>query len=98
MSEITAIYENGILRPLSPLTFSEGQQIRLQVLPESSLCAKQIDQVLEPLVEAGLLTLPPGHGDIPTISEAQLRELTQSLQTPSGKALSEIIIEDRGNL
>jgi predicted DNA-binding antitoxin AbrB/MazE fold protein len=97
MSEITAIYENGILRPLTPLTFSEGQQVRLQVMPLSS-SAEQIDRVLEPLVEAGLLTLPPGRGDVPTISEAQLRELTQSLQTTSGKPLSEIIIEDRGNL
>ena len=98
MSEITAIYENGILRPLTPLTFSEGQQIRLQILPELLPSTEPIDRVLEPLVKAGLLTLPLGRGDVPTISEAQLRELTQSLQTASGKALSEIIIEDRGNL
>ncbi|BAY23299.1 hypothetical protein NIES2100_30630 [Calothrix sp. NIES-2100] len=98
MSEITVIYENGILRPLTPLEFSEGQQVRLRILPESSLCTEQIDRVLEPLIKAGLVTLPPEHGDVPTISEAQLRELTKSLQTASGKPLSEIIIEDRGDL
>lgn len=63
MSEITAIYENGILRPLTPLTFSEGQQVRLQVLPESLPSVEQIDRVLKPLVEAGLLTLPPKRGE-----------------------------------
>ena len=97
MSEITAIYENGILRPLTPLTFSEGQQVRIQVLPETP-SDRQIEQALEPLVEAGLLSLPPGCGDVQTISEAQLREFTQSLRTFSGTPLSEIIIEDRGAL
>lgn len=56
------------------------------------------EQVLTPLVEAGLLSLPAGRGDIQAISEEQLRELTQSLQKSSGKPVSEIIIEDRGAL
>src|ERR671932_820579 len=33
---ITAIYENGVLRPLSPLPLQEHQTVRIQVLPEGS--------------------------------------------------------------
>jgi predicted DNA-binding antitoxin AbrB/MazE fold protein len=98
MSEITAIYENGILRPLAPLNLSDGQQVRLQVLLAFSPSDSQIEQALTPLVEAGLLSLPLGREDIQAISEEQLRELTQSLQKSSSKPLSEIIIEDRGAL
>jgi predicted DNA-binding antitoxin AbrB/MazE fold protein len=31
---ITAIYENGVLRPLKPLPLQEQQTVRIQVLPE----------------------------------------------------------------
>lgn len=34
---ITAIYENGVLRPLSPLPLQEHQTVRIQVLPEDSV-------------------------------------------------------------
>ena len=34
---ITAVYENGVLRPLSPLSLREHQTVRIQVLPFSLL-------------------------------------------------------------
>ncbi len=37
MSEIiTAVYENGMLRPLSPLPLQEHQTVQIQVLTEES--------------------------------------------------------------
>ena len=36
MTEIvTAVYENGLLRPLEPLDLRERQRVRIQVLPEN---------------------------------------------------------------
>ena len=33
---IQAVYENGVLRPLTPLPLSEGQRVRVIVAPEEA--------------------------------------------------------------
>jgi len=94
MAEIvTAVYENGVLRPLHPLNLRERQTVRVQVLPEEP---GKVEQVIQALVEAGLLTPPPGHSEIDPLSEEERRELAQTLSQASGRPLSEIIIEERG--
>ena len=63
MSEIvTAVYENGLLRPLTPLKLRERQTIRLQVLEEEPV--DEVEEALRPLVAAGKLTLPSGRSNI----------------------------------
>ncbi len=95
MSEIiTAIYENGVLRPLSPLPLQEHQTVRIQVL--TSEPALDVQQVIQALVEAGVVTPPPRRSDVEPVSEEAWRELTQRLEASPGKPLSEIIIEERG--
>lgn len=95
MSEIvTAVYENGVLRPLRPLHLRERQTVRIQVLPEEA--ADEVEQVIQTLVAAGLLTPPPGHSEVDPVSEEERRELAEILGRAPGKPLSEIIIEDRG--
>ncbi len=95
MAEIvTAVYEKGVLRPLHPLNLRERQTVRVQVLPEEP--PGKVEQVIQALVEAGLLTPPPGHSKVGPISEEERRELAQTLSQASGKPLSEIIIEERG--
>ncbi len=95
MSEIiTAVYEDGVLRPLNSLSLQEGATVRLQVLPEDS--ALDASQVIQSLVAAGLVTPPPHRDGIEPVSEEAWRELTQKLEASGGKPLSEIIIEDRG--
>ena len=55
MAEIvTAVYEKGVLQPLN---LKEQQTVRLQVLPEES--EDEAEEVIQALVEAGLLTPPP---------------------------------------
>lgn len=99
MSEIiTAVYENGVLRPLNPVNLPEGQKVRLRVLPAVPETASEIERALQPLIDAGRLTPPPRRGDVEPVSEEQLRELTESLKAFPGKPLSEIIIEERGSL
>ena len=98
MAEIvTAVYENGMLRPLQPLNLRERQTVRLQIVPEEPAEDENEDEAaIRVLVEAGLLTPPPRRSDVDPVSEQERRELADRLGRAPGKPLSEIIIEDRG--
>ena len=97
MSEIiTAVYSNGMLRPQNPLSLTDGQTVRLQVLREEA--SFEAEQIIQSLVAAGLVTSPLHHGDVEPVSEEAWRELTQRLEASPGKPLSEIIIEERGSM
>jgi predicted DNA-binding antitoxin AbrB/MazE fold protein len=98
MAEIvTAVYENGILRPLQPLNLRERQTVRLQIVPEEPAESEnEGEAAIRMLVTAGLLTPPPRRPDVAPVSEQDRRELADKLGRAPGKPLSEIIIEDRG--
>ncbi len=97
MSEIiTAVYSNGMLRPQNPLSLTDGQTVRLQVLTLEA--SSEAEEIIQSLVAAGLVTPPPHRGDVEPVSEEPWRELTQRLEASPGKALSEIIIEERGSM
>jgi hypothetical protein len=51
--------------------------------------------VLQALIASGRIQPPLHYQDIPSISEAELQEMTRNLKI-SGKPLSETVIEDRG--
>jgi len=91
---VTAVYENGMLRPLRPLNLREHQTVRVQVLPEDS--ADEVEQAIQSLIAEGLLTPPPGHSDVNPMPEEERRELAETLGKAPGKPLSEMIIEERG--
>lgn len=91
---VTAVYEKGILRPLSPLKLNEHQTVRIQILPEQPV--DDVDKSIQRLITDGLLTPPPGHSEIDPMSETERRELAEALGKAPGKPLSEIIIEERG--
>lgn len=97
MSEtITAVYSNGVLHPQNPLPLKDGQTVRLQVLPDET--ASSTEEIIQSLVAAGKITLPPHRNDVKPVSEEAWRELTQRLEASPGKPLSEIIIEERGSI
>ncbi|MBA2749528.1 MAG: DUF104 domain-containing protein [Tatlockia sp.] len=97
MSEIiTAVYSNGMLRPQNPLSLTDGQTVRIQVLTEEA--ASESEQIIQSLVPEGLVTPPPHRGDVEPVSEEARRELAQRLGQCPGKPLSEIIIEERGSI
>jgi predicted DNA-binding antitoxin AbrB/MazE fold protein len=91
---ITAIYENGVLRPLSPLSLQEHQTVRIQVLPEDSVT--ELERITQSLATAGLITPPPCRSDVEPVSEDAWRELSEKLKTIPDQPLSEILIEERG--
>jgi predicted DNA-binding antitoxin AbrB/MazE fold protein len=95
MSEIiTAVYENGVLRPRNHLSLQDGQTVRIQIFTEEK--AHEAGQIIQSLVAAGLVTPPPLWSDVEPVSAEAWRELTQRLEASPGKPLSEIIIEERG--
>jgi predicted DNA-binding antitoxin AbrB/MazE fold protein len=96
MTTITAVYENGLLRPLTPLALPEHSQVQLQVLPipggESP--AEHRRRVHEVLVAAGV-SLPA----VPDMPEAKLlsaerREELARIAAASGP-LSDAILAER---
>jgi predicted DNA-binding antitoxin AbrB/MazE fold protein len=95
MEMVTAVYENGLLRPLRPLNLQERQMVRLQVLPEEPV-ADEGEAAIRALVAAGLLTPPPRRSSVTPIADEERRELADRLGHAPGKPLSEVIIEDRG--
>lgn len=95
---ITAIYEEGVLRPLEPLKLRERQTVRVHVVVELDEEPEHhvIERVLYKLAQEGALTLPQGDASAEPITVAARRELAHCLGESPGKPLSEIIIEERG--
>lgn len=91
---ITAVYENGLLRPLEPLHLQEQQRVWIQVLPE--LLDEEVKQVMQTLVSQGVVALPSGYSDIVPLPETERQALADRLGQATSKPLSEIIIEERG--
>jgi predicted DNA-binding antitoxin AbrB/MazE fold protein len=94
---IAALYENGVLRPLSPLKLRENQTVYIQIL-ETEPDVDRTEIAIQNLVAKGILTLPPGYSDIAPPTEAERLALAEELSRAPGKSISEIILEDRGPL
>ena len=61
---ITAVYERGALRPLTPLKLREHQRVRIQVVTEDTSEEDEREQVINFLVAAGLVQ-PKPKGPVP---------------------------------
>lgn len=90
---VTAVYSNGVLRPLTPVSLKDGETVSMQIWPASP--KQQVEKVLAFLVDRGVVTPAPKRGDVAPVSEEKLREMAARLGAIPGKLLSEIIIEDR---
>jgi len=95
---ITAIYANGVLRPLTPLELEDQAQVELEVRSVKSAKSAPPDerrQIIEALAQAGLLANAPALYPIPEepVSEEEEEELAHIFA--GEKPLSEIIIEER---
>ena len=56
---VYAVYENGVLRPLTPLGLPEGQRVRVMVAPEETAQSQRAAAIL-----AEIAALPvQGSGD-----------------------------------
>jgi predicted DNA-binding antitoxin AbrB/MazE fold protein len=93
---ILAIYENGILRPLTPLALPEQTQVQVYIQPLSSSAEAMAhrSQVRAALTEAKL-SLPETSPPVvpPSLSAERREELARLFAV--GRPLSELIIEER---
>lgn len=93
---ITAVYEEGILRPLEPLNLRDRQAVRIQVLTEEPKSAGE--EAVRILVKAGLMRRPERDDPPPNpVSEKDRLALAERIGQLAGKPFSEIIIEERGD-
>ncbi len=95
LNPITAIYKNGVLRPLTPLGLPEDTPVQIYVQPVSALSEvlEHRHRVHEALIQAGLslsLSNPPVISSISAERRAELADLFSK-----GRPLSELIIEER---
>ena len=92
---ITAIYENGVFRPLTSVSFQDGETVQIQLCPDDP--KKQAELAIQFLVDRGLITpLPNTPQNVETVTDDDVYELAKKLGGKPGKPLSEMIIEDRG--
>lgn len=95
-STVIAIYENGVLRPLTPLALPEHARVQVhveQVLASTDV-AENRRRVREALVAAGLSLLTPDSPPVSSSLSAERREELARLFAAGGP-LSELIIEER---
>jgi len=96
MSEIvTAVFENGVLRPSTPLPLRELEEVRIKLLRSDPV--EDVEAVLRELAHAGIVTAPSDDGKIAPMSSAKRLENARTLGNISGKSLSQLIIDDRGD-
>ena len=99
---IAAVYENGVFRPLSPLSLNDGETVQITIVAEVSPEELKDDRekAIKLMDVRGLVRLPNKQGKLDRaelIKRAQQwRELMKKMEALPGKPLSEIVIEDRG--
>lgn len=94
---IVAVYRNGVLHPRQPLDLRESEEVRLQLLRENTEQADG-EAAIRALAAAGLITPPAGRSTVKAISRRKRLQTARTLGRAPGKAVSQIIIEDRGEL
>lgn len=91
---IRAVYEAGVLRPLSPLRLVEHQRVQVQIIPEQQ--QEAVDAIVRELIATGKITPPSGQSDSVRLTDDERIEIAEALGAGGDvKPVSELIIEDR---
>lgn len=95
---ITAVYENGVFRPLSSVSFKDGETVQINIVPDVSLEELKGDRekAIKLMDLRKLMGLSTKQFKLDAAAEQKRRELFEKLKGRVGKPLSEIVIEDRG--
>ena len=90
---VTAIYENGVLRPLRKLNLRERQTVEVTITSSDEPSPDESQKVLQALAASGSVTLADMKAAVAPVSDQRREELARIFST--GKPLSEVIIEER---
>jgi predicted DNA-binding antitoxin AbrB/MazE fold protein len=91
---ITAVYEHGVLNPLTPLGLHEHQRVHVQIVPEAR--QDTIEHVLEWLTRIGRISPPQHAEDAAPCSDTERAQLAQALGKAISEPLSTAILDERG--
>jgi len=94
--QVEAIYQNGILRPLTPLSLPENTRVEVTVqsIPSNGNLQRQHQAVRQALVTAGLsLSILEPIEPLSELLITRREELARLFSV--GKPLSEVILEER---
>jgi predicted DNA-binding antitoxin AbrB/MazE fold protein len=90
---IEAIYEDGVLRPLKPLSLPEHARVRIQIIAQDTVFGQERERVREALLAAGVIRAHSPAETIEPASEDQLAAAAEALAVAG--PLSEQIIAER---
>ncbi len=91
-TEATAIYENGVLRLLTPVSLPEQARVRLAILSEEEP-GSDLRRAEAALIAAGLVRPTSPEPELKPVSRARRAELARLYA--AGGPLSEVIIAER---
>lgn len=91
-TEALAIYENGVLRLLTPVSLPERARVRLAILSEEEP-EDELRRAEAALIAAGLVKLAGPQPGLETVSQERRAELARLYA--DGGPLSEVIIAER---
>jgi predicted DNA-binding antitoxin AbrB/MazE fold protein len=99
----TAIYEQGVLRPLTPLSLPEHTRVEVRIVPRPARAERahpDRQRVYEALMDAGLVKLQPASEFMPYVSEAELARAAAELTLAAAESalagpISDLIIAER---
>jgi predicted DNA-binding antitoxin AbrB/MazE fold protein len=89
---ITAIYEDGVLRPLTPLPLPDHARVEIQILGESTSDEERV-RVYQVLADSGIISVGEPSLEAPAVSDAELARIAHSLAR--GGNLSDSIAAER---
>jgi predicted DNA-binding antitoxin AbrB/MazE fold protein len=93
---ITAIYEQGVLRPLQPLALPENTAVEVRILERRTRSARASadrQAVYDALQDAGLIRSQHVREPVPTVSEKELAAVAAELAAAG--LISDLIIAER---
>ena len=90
---ITAVYEKGVLRPLTPLALPESSRVEIQIMGQAADPQDERQQVRQALRDAGLVRPQPATQPVKAVSETELAAAAASLAQAG--PLSQLIIDER---
>lgn len=90
---ITAVYEQGVLRPLIPLALPEHTHVQIQIIEPPQPVEAERQRVRQALLAAGIIRPRPVVEPVQPISETDLEAAAEALGQAG--SLSELILAER---
>ena len=90
---IAAIYEQGVLRPLTPLVLPERTRVQIQIVVSPPAVREERHRVRRALLDAGVIRPRPPAEPVRPVLETQLVAAANALAAAG--PLSEVVIAER---